>query len=126
MTDFDVSAIPTGTNDDINMVISRSTLVAVYTYGVTAAPLVFAIVIGQLMLALVSKRYVEIATLYAGLAAAGLTVLPLRAALIPSDVPQTSLTRVDLILAYQLGLLAKLAGIAAFAHWRWLRQRATL
>jgi hypothetical protein len=99
----------------VGMEVRRSTAVATYTYLVAFLPVVFALVIGQLVLSHMPQRPVDLATIYTGIAAASLTVLPLRATLIPTDIQALSLTRVDLALATEVGIFA---GIAALAHAR--------
>ena len=95
--------------------IQRPAMLIVYVLAVVAIPLVFAVLISQSLALSNHDRPMETAVLYATLAAVGLTVLPLRAAVEPSDIAGTSLTRADLLLGSDLGLLAT---IAAFNHLR--------
>jgi hypothetical protein len=109
----------------VDFLYTRNALTTGYVYAVAAAPLVFAIVLAQLIFRRIRSRPtvkpLELGTLYVGLAAAGLTILPLRSTLIPAEIQGSSLTRLDFILGAELGLLAFLA---AAAHAKWLVTRA--
>jgi hypothetical protein len=101
---------------ELDLDLNRSQTIAAYVYVVALVPCVFAALIYQWIGSTARIRRLEMSGLYGALAAVGLTLLPLRAVLIPPEIQTVSLTRVDLILAAQLGLLA---GIATKAHWEW-------
>jgi hypothetical protein len=103
----------------LSLVALRSPLAVGYAYVIALVPLVFALAIGYVMSAHFVGKPMDMATLYAGLAAAALVILPLRAILIPIDIQGFSLTRIDLVLGLDLGVLT---GLASLAFCRYLAE----
>lgn len=122
-SDLDVSLPRTccvaGTQRTVFAILSRSVFVSAFVYAIALTPLVFAVVIGHLLLGRDRIETADQATLYLGLAVAGLTLLPLRVVLLPGEVATASLTIADLVLGTEFGLLALLA---ALAHRQRMRQ----
>lgn len=121
-SDLDVKLLEIRQAGDERFVVaemSRSALVSAFVYAIALTPLVFAAVIGHLLFGRDRIGPADQATLYLGLAASGLTLLPLRAVLVPGEVQTASLTIADLVLGTEFGLLALLA---ALAHWHHMRR----
>lgn len=95
------------------LTITRDSATTWYTYAVAITPLVLAVALYHLALILrrSSKESLkELPTFLVGLVAVFLTVLPLRAVLVSSELP--GLTRIDLILGCELLLLVLVAVVA--------------
>jgi len=98
------------------LLITRDWITQVYTYAVASAPFVMAAMLLHILR--ITRRFStepvkDLPVLLVGLPAVFLTVLPLRAVLVPADIP--GVTRTDLILG--LGLMILLTIIVVAYQW---------
>lgn len=106
----------------INFYVFRLTSTKLYVYGMALAPLLFAL----LLVGLLRRRrgnggnggnggsgggWAQSADILVGLIAATLTLLPLRAVLVPDELKSEVVTRVDLLLAIQVAMLITVAAL---------------
>jgi hypothetical protein len=100
-----------------SLYIFRSTPSKLYVYGMASVPILFAFMAAGLLRRRAGQRTrAPDPALLFGLVGATLTVLPLRAVLVPDELRGVAITRVDLILATEVALLITFAAFVQAAE----------